>query len=452
MSKVKVIFVCQQCGHKAPKWLGRCPECGEYNSLVEEVERAEAGPKRPVLAEDRPLPITEVEAVQRPRIVTGNGELDRVLGGGIVVGSVCLIGGDPGIGKSTLILQTAQRVAAQGHKVLYVSSEESVMQTKLRADRLGALDANLFVVSETNLDLIRRYLEETRPGLAVVDSIQMIYRPEIPSAPGSVAQVRECASDLAYIAKRNGISLFIVGHVTKDGSIAGPRTLEHLVDAVFYFEGDRFQAFRVLRGVKNRFGSTNEIGIFEMISSGLSEVANPSELFMSHDRKDRVGSVVVPAVVGTRTILVEVQALTSRTAYPAPTRRASGVDFNRAVLIAAVLSRRIELDLGGSDIYVNAVGGVEIEEPAADLGIAMAVASSFRNRAVHPRVCAFGEVGLAAEIRGTTQAGTRVLEAKRLGFEKAIVPADNLKAIEAEGIQVVAVRTLREALEEAQIF
>ncbi|MBI2900873.1 MAG: DNA repair protein RadA [Planctomycetes bacterium] len=452
MAKVKVAYVCQHCGHKEPKWAGKCDGCGEFNSLVEEVERAEAGPRRPVIADDRPVPITDVESIERPRIQTGIGELDRVLGGGIVVGSVGLVGGDPGIGKSTLILQICSRIAAAGRKVLYVSSEESVMQTKMRADRLGAVHENLLVVSETNLDLIRKFLEELKPALTVVDSIQMIYRPEIPSAPGSVAQVRECAADLTYIAKRNGISLLIVSHVTKDGSIAGPKTLEHLVDAVFYFEGDRFQTFRVLRGVKNRFGSTNEIGVFEMLSSGLREVANPSELFMSHDRTDRVGSVVVPTYVGTRTLLVEIQALTSRTAYPAPTRRASGVDFNRSVLMTAVLSRRIEMDLGGSDIYVNAVGGVEIEEPAADLGIAVAIASSFRNRAVHPRTCAFGEVGLAAEIRGTTQAGQRVAEAKRLGFERAIVPADNLRAIEADGIQVVPVRTLREALEEAEVM
>ncbi len=452
MARLKISFVCQQCGHKAPKWLGKCPQCGEFNTLVEEVERLDAGPARPVLSDDGPIPITEVEAIERPRIQTGIGELDRVLGGGIVIGSVGLIGGDPGIGKSTLILQVCRQIAERGHKVLYVSSEESVMQTKMRADRLGAVVPNLLVVSETNLEVIRRFLEEIRPALVIVDSIQMIYRSEIPSAPGSVAQVRECASDLTYVAKRNGISLFIVSHVTKDGSIAGPKTLEHLVDAVFYFEGDRFQAFRVLRAAKNRFGSTNEIGIFEMRSSGLTEVSNPSELFMSHDRKDRVGSVVVPCEVGTRTLLVEIQALTSRTTYPAPTRRASGVDFNRMALLCAVLSRRIELELGGADVYVNAVGGVEIEEPAADLGIAIAIASSFRNRAVPPRLCAFGEIGLAAEIRGTTQAGSRVAEAKRLGIEKAIVPADNVKGIEVEGIQILPVRTLREALEEAEVL
>ncbi|MBI4565342.1 MAG: DNA repair protein RadA, partial [Planctomycetes bacterium] len=313
MAKAKSVHVCQQCGAKSSKWVGRCPECGEYNTMVEEMERPVDRPSRHVLSEERPVAISAVTATERPRLAVGIGELDRVLGGGVVVGSVSLFGGDPGIGKSTLILQICQRVASQGRRVLYVSSEESVVQTKLRADRLGVGSEHLYVVSETNVDVIRRYLEESRPELAVIDSIQMIYKSELPGAPGTVGQVRECAAALTYLAKRLGISLFIVGHVTKDGAIAGPRTLEHLVDAVFYFEGDRFQAFRVLRGVKNRFGSTNEIGIFEMRLEGLVEVSNPSELFMSHDRKGREGSVVVPIVVGSRTLLVEIQALLNRT-------------------------------------------------------------------------------------------------------------------------------------------
>ncbi|HVR84882.1 MAG TPA: DNA repair protein RadA, partial [Planctomycetota bacterium] len=280
MAKTKVEFVCQSCGARAPKWVGKCGECGEFNTLVEEIARPEENARRPVLSEEKPVSITEVQPVDRPRMVVGIGEFDRVLGGGIVLGSVALIGGDPGIGKSTLILQVCQKVAGQGHPVLYVSSEESVIQTKLRADRLGVNSPSLFIVSETNLNVIRKYLEEERPKLAVIDSIQMIYRPEIPSAPGTVSQVRECSAELTFLAKRLGISLFIVGHVTKEGSIAGPRTLEHVVDAVFYFEGDRFQTFRLLRGVKNRFGSTNEIGIFEMVGNGLAEVSNPSELFM----------------------------------------------------------------------------------------------------------------------------------------------------------------------------
>jgi DNA repair protein RadA/Sms len=453
MARVKVAFVCQQCGYKAPKWLGKCPECGEFNTLVEEIQRADAGVARPVLSDDRPVPIVDVRPQEHPRIASGVGEFDRVLGGGIVIGSVSLIGGDPGIGKSTIILQVCQRIAAQGKRVLYVSSEESVMQTKLRADRLGVNSPNLLVVSETNLELIRGFLEELKPALAIIDSIQMIYKPEIPSAPGTVSQVRESAAELTFVAKRNGIALFIVGHVTKDGAIAGPKTLEHLVDAVFYFEGDRFQTFRVLRGVKNRYGSTNEIGVFEMLSTGLNEVANPSELFMSHDRKGRIGSVVVPSFIGSRTLLVEVQALTSRTPTPAPSRRVSGVDFNRAVLSIAVLARRCGFDLGGQDVFVNAVGGVEIEEPAADLGIAVAIASSFRNREVDPRTCVFGEVGLSGEIRGTTQAAQRVVEARRLGFERAILSADNRKAVgEVEGIRVVPVSSVQEALEETQVI
>jgi len=453
MTKLKTSYACQQCGAKAPKWVGRCPECGEYNSMVEEVERPPDRPARHVLSEERPIPITEVAASERPRIAVGIGELDRVFGGGIVTGSVALIGGDPGIGKSTLILQVCQRVAAQGLKVLYVSSEESVMQTKLRADRLGVGSENLFVVSETNLDVIRRYLEEVKPALAVVDSIQMIYKQDLPGAPGTVGQVRECAAELTYFAKRGGVSLFIVGHVTKDGAIAGPRTLEHLVDAVFYFEGDRFQAFRVLRGVKNRFGSTNEIGIFEMRGSGLAEVANPSELFMSADRKGREGSVVVPSIVGSRTLLVEIQSLLNRTVVGFPARRVSGVDLNRVQLILAVIERRGGLAVGAQDVFVNAVGGVEIDEPAADLGIAVAVASSFRSRAVPTRTCIFGEVGLAGEIRGVAQAGQRVIEASRLGFERAIVPADSARAIEApDGFDVAPVKNLREALEAAEVM
>lgn len=453
MAKTKVVHVCQQCGYKSLKWLGRCPECNEYNTLVEEVERPESGARRPVLSDDRPVPITEVRPADRERFVVGLPELDRVLGGGIVVGSVSLIGGDPGIGKSTLILQMCQKVAAQGHRVLYVSSEESIMQTKLRADRLEVASPNLYIVSETNLDMIRRFFEELKPALAIVDSIQMIYKPEIPSAPGSVGQVRECAAELTYAAKRSATALFIVGHVTKDGTIAGPRTLEHLVDAVFYFEGDRFQSFRVLRGVKNRFGSTNEIGIFEMLSSGLREILNPSELFMSQDRAGRQGSVVVPSFVGSRTLLVEMQALTTRTAYGVPTRRVTGFDLNRVAILVAVLERRCGLSLGGQDVFVNAVGGVQIEEPAADLGVATAIASSFRARAVDPKVFVVGEVGLSGEVRGVTQPSARVIEGRRLGFERAVIPHDNLRGIDRpEGLDVVPVRNLREALEATGVF
>src|SRR5437773_299783 len=452
MAKAKVEFVCQQCGARAPKWLGRCAECGEFNTLVEEAVRPEESARRPLLSEERPQPITEVQPVDRPRLVVGIGEFDRVLGGGIVIGSVALIGGDPGIGKSTLILQVCQKIAAQGHPVLYISSEESIIQTKLRAERLGVNSPNLFIVSETNLSLIRKYLEELRPKLAVVDSIQMIYRPEMPSAPGTVSQVRECSAELTFLAKRLGTSLFIVGHVTKDGSIAGPRTLEHVVDAVFYFEGDRFQTFRLLRGVKNRFGSTNEIGIFEMVTTGLAEVANPSELFLSRDHGAREGCVVSPSFIGSRTLLIEIQALTTPSVAEMPSRRVSGVDRDRMMLVLAVLARRCGFATAKEDVFVNAVGGVYVDEPAADLGIATALASSLLDRPVADRTVVFGEVGLTGEVRGVTQAAARAAEAKRLGFVRAIVPRDNVRSIgDAGDLKVIPVSNLDEAFVEAQI-
>jgi DNA repair protein RadA/Sms len=451
MAKTKVEFVCQSCGARSPKWLGKCDECSEFNTLVEEVARPDESARRPVLSEERPIPITEVQQVDRPRMVVGIGEFDRVLGGGIVMGSVALIGGDPGIGKSTLILQVCQRIASLGHPVLYISSEESVIQTKIRADRLGVNSPNLFIVSETNLSVIRKYLEEARPKFAVVDSIQMIYRPEIPSAPGTVSQVRECSAELTFLAKRLGISLFIVGHVTKDGSIAGPRTLEHVVDAVFYFEGDRFQTFRLLRGVKNRFGSTNEIGIFEMQGAGLAEVSNPSELFLARGPGSREGCVVTPSFIGSRTLLIELQALTTPSAHPEMvSRRVSGVDRDRMMLVLAVLSRRCGFSTALDDVFVNAVGGVHIDEPAADLGIATALASSISDRPVAEKTVVFGEIGLTGEVRGVTQALARVAEAKRLGFARAIVPKDNVKAIgKGDGIEVLAVDTLDEAFMKA---
>jgi DNA repair protein RadA/Sms len=433
--------------------MGKCPDCGEFNTLVEELARPEESARRPVLSEDKPVPITDVQPAERPRLQVGIGEFDRVLGGGVVLGSVSLIGGDPGIGKSTLILQVCQRLAAAGRRVLYVSSEESVMQVKLRADRLGVGSPNLFVVSETNVAVIRKYLEDLKPDFAVVDSIQMIYRPELPSAPGTVAQVRECSADLTFLAKRAGISLFIVGHVTKDGAIAGPRTLEHVVDAVFYFEGDRYQTFRLLRGVKNRFGSTNEIGIFEMAGAGLAEVADPSALFLAREHASREGCIVTPSLIGSRTLLVEIQALTSDAGNPEMvSRRVSGVDRDRLMLLLAVLGRRYRFRTSDQDVFLNAVGGVRIEEPAADLAIACALASSFNDRPASERTAVFGEVGLTGEVRGVPQGAARVAEAARLGFERAIVPRDSERSIgDAQGIDVVPVGDLEEAFVQAGI-
>ena len=452
--KTKSVYVCQSCGHKAPRWVGKCPECGEFNTLVEEIARDEDVVSRPILGDDRPIPITDVKPADRPRMQVGIGEFDRVLGGGLVIGSVALVGGDPGIGKSTLLLQACQQIAAQGHKVLYASSEESVMQTKLRADRLGASSPNLFVVSETNLSILKRYLEEMKPALAVVDSIQMIYRPEIPSAPGTVGQVRECASELTFTAKRHGISLMIVGHVTKDGSIAGPRTLEHIVDAVFYFEGDRFQSFRILRGVKNRFGSTNEIGIFEMRGAGLAEVPNPGEIFMSEDRERRSGSCIVPSLIGSRTLLVEVQALTQKAGENAITmRKVSGFDANRLAIILAVIARRLGVPVFQEHVFVNVVGGVVIEEPAADLALAAALVSASKDKAADPKCVLLGELGLGGEVRGVTQSSMRVVEAQRLGFNRAILPKHNMKGMDGiEGIELVPVSNLREAIDAAGIY
>jgi DNA repair protein RadA/Sms len=453
VAKAKVEYVCQQCGSRAPKWLGKCPECGEFNTFVEEFARPQDGARRPLLSLEGPVPLRDVQPTQGPRLGVGLGEFDRVLGGGLVPGSVLLIGGDPGIGKSTLILQVCQGVASQGRKVLYVSSEESVMQTKLRADRLGVGSEHLWVVSETNVHQIRKYIEDQKPALAVVDSIQMIYRPEIPGAPGTVGQVRECAAELTTLAKRAGVSLFIVGHVTKDGSIAGPRTLEHMVDGVFYFEGDRFQTFRILRGVKNRFGSTNEIGIFEMADRGLAEVSNPSELFLAHGTHAREGSVVTPSLIGSRTLLIEIQALTTPSSHPENTaRRTSGVDRDRMQLLLAVLARRCGFGTAKEDVFVNAVGGVHIDEPAADLAVATALASSLLDRAVAERTVVFGEVGLSGEVRGVTQAQTRAQEARRLGFARAIVPRDNLKSIGAlDGLRILGVSNLDEAFVEGHL-
>ncbi len=439
-------YVCQACGHTSPKWLGRCPGCGEWNTLTEEVVRAAPRTGRSPVAAAEPVSVAAGDLAQETRTPSGLAEFDRVLGGGLVAGSVVLVGGDPGVGKSTLLTLIAHRLAQMGRPVLYVTAEESVRQTRLRAERLGALAPTLLLLAETDLDAIAETVRRMRPAALVVDSIQTVYRSDVASAPGSVAQVRECAALLVRLAKDEGVATFLVGHVTKEGALAGPRVLEHLVDTVLYVEGDRHHTYRVLRATKNRFGPTNEIGVFEMTPAGLVEVPNPSAAFLSERPAGTPGSAVVCAMEGTRPILVEVQALVTPTHFGMPRRTASGVDYNRVVLLLAVLERRAGLRLVDQDVYVSAAGGLTVEEPAADLGIALAIASSLRDRAVDPRTVLIGEVGLAGEVRTVPQLARRVAEAARLGFARVVVPA-RAAADLAVGLDVIGVRDLGEALE-----
>jgi DNA repair protein RadA/Sms len=444
MDRTRVRYVCQQCGHESPKWLGRCPSCGEWNSLVEEVEAPRAQPARRAQAAE-PVSVAEVAVATESRVATGSAEFDRILGGGVVAGSVVLVGGDPGIGKSTLLLQMGERVARGGGRVLYVSAEESLRQTKLRAERLGASAPSLFLLAENDLDTIVETAVRVHPSVLVIDSIQTIFRNDVTSAPGSVAQVRECTGALVRMAKEHGIATFIVGHVTKEGTLAGPRVLEHLVDTVVSFEGDRHHAYRILRATKNRFGSTNEIGVFEMAGAGLVEVPNPSAAFLSERPEAAPGSAVVCAIEGTRPLLVEVQALVSPTHFGMPRRTAAGVDYNRLLVLLAVLERRAGLQLASQDVYASVAGGVGVDEPAADLGIAVAVASSLRNRPVDARAVVIGEVGLAGEVRGVPQLGKRLSEAARLGFSRAIVPRSVHEGA-PQGIEITVVDDLATAL------
>jgi len=446
MPKDKIIFACQNCGYQAPRWLGRCPECGGWNTLVEERFLPTKG-RMADLPKGRPQTIHEIDSIEGDRILTGIGELDRVLGGGIVSGSVILIGGDPGIGKSTLLLQALEGMGGIG-KVLYVSGEESPKQIKLRGLRIGVSSDDLIILSETSLDTIIEIADEIRPRVLVIDSIQTIFTPELPSAPGSIGQVRESAGRLMFYAKKTGIPIFLVGHVTKDGSIAGPRVLEHIVDTVLYFEGEKGHAFRILRAVKNRFGSTNEIGVFEMKDSGLAEVKNPSEIFLAERPMAVTGSVVVSSMEGTRPIMVELQALVSSTNLGVPRRTTIGVDYNKVSLLLAVLEKRAGMHLMGQDVFVNVVGGIRIDEPAVDLGIVAAVASSFKEAPIDPRTFVFGEVGLAGEIRAIGQAEARIKEGAKLGFKRGIIPTNNAKKIgDIGGIEVIGVSSLDEALE-----
>ncbi|MCC6313069.1 MAG: DNA repair protein RadA [Thermomicrobiales bacterium] len=448
MAKPRTSFVCQQCGVSSPAYLGRCPGCNAWNTMVETLEerRTGGGPARRRMTA-RAQPLTALGAAQAGRLPVPLIELDRVLGGGLVAGSLVLIGGDPGIGKSTLVLQTADALAGVAGTVLYVSAEESAQQIKLRADRLGIANDALWVLSETNLDDVLAAAEEHRPGLLIVDSIQTVAVDEIGSAAGSVSQVRECTARLMEWAKPRDIPVMIVGHVTKEGTIAGPRVLEHMVDAVLYLEGDRHHQYRILRAVKNRFGSTDEIGVFEMADGGLREVRNPSEAFLEERDGSAAGSTVAVTVEGTRPILVEVQALTTATAFGMPRRSANGFDNNRLQLLVAVLQKRVGLGLGGQDIYANVVGGLRISEPAADLSVALAVASSFKDRPVGPGTVAVGEIGLSGELRSVGQIERRLQEARRLGFTRAIVPAPARVGTSGVGLELLPAASVAEAIE-----
>ena len=448
--KTKTIFSCQNCGYQSPKWLGRCPDCSSWNSFVEEEStEPRAAKQREALYKDEPILLKDISLKESERLKTGILELDRVLGGGIVPGSVILIGGDPGIGKSTISLQISNEITKSGHTVFYVSGEESVQQTKLRANRLGAQgEKNFYIVNQTDLSFITAHIKKIKPKVVIIDSIQVIFEPSISSSPGSISQVRECAGILTQLAKTTDTTIFIIGHVTKEGTIAGPRVLEHIVDTVLYFEGDRFSSYRILRAVKNRFGSTNEIGVFEMGSSGLKEVGNPSEIFLSEKPKEASGSVVVSILEGSRPLLVEIQALVSHSGFGYARRRAQGFDYNRLSLLVAVLEKRVGLHLEAEDIFVNIAGGIKVEDPACDLGIMVSIASSFQNKNVDSRTVVLGEVGLAGEVRSISQAILRINEAEKLGFKQCVLPKANMKGLDykACGMELFPVSTLKEAL------
>jgi DNA repair protein RadA/Sms len=450
--KTRSVFSCSSCGYQSPKWLGRCPDCNSWNSFSEEdYTPVSSGAKERVsLYKDGPVLLKDVVAKDQDRLKTNILELDRVLGGGIVQGSVILIGGDPGVGKSTISLQVSNHLTKQGIGVLYVSGEESVAQTKLRAKRLGESGSdNLYIVNQTDLSLIIEYIRKLKPQVVVIDSIQVIFDPGISSSPGSVSQVRECAGALTQLAKTTGTSIFIIGHVTKEGTLAGPRVLEHIVDTVLYFEGDRFALYRILRAVKNRFGSTNEIGVFEMAPVGLVEVKNPSEIFLSERPSNVSGTIVTSILEGTRPLLVEIQSLVSRSSFGYARRRAQGFDFNRLSLLVAVLEKRMGLALEVEDIFVNVTGGIKIEDPAADLAVCAVIASSFRDQLVLPKAVVLGEVGLSGEIRSISSVLTRINEAEKLGFQHCILPKNSIKNLKFKksDMEIIAVSTLKEALD-----
>lgn len=443
----KSVFFCQNCGHEENKWLGQCPVCKEWNTFVEEkIAPVKAGSVK-VIKETEVVALSSVTTDDDERILTGIAELDRVLGGGIVPGSLVLVGGDPGIGKSTLLLQVCQRLAAMRKNVLYISGEESLKQIKMRANRMGEFSDSLYLLCETNLEIVRGVIETQKPDMVVIDSIQTMYDETVTSAPGSVSQVRESTNIFMQLAKGLGISIFIVGHVTKEGTVAGPRVLEHMVDTVLYFEGDRHASYRILRGVKNRFGSTNEIGVFEMQEKGLEEVKNPSEFMLNGRPENSSGSVVVCAVEGTRPMLMEIQALVCRSNFGMPRRTAAGLDYNRVNLLMAVLEKRMGLPLSSYDAYVNIAGGIRMNEPASDLGIVMAIASSYKNKPIAENTIMFGEVGLSGEVRAVAMPEQRVAEAKKLGFKTCIIPEVNVKSVgNVEGIEIIGIKTVNHAM------
>ncbi|MCR5778676.1 MAG: DNA repair protein RadA [Lachnospiraceae bacterium] len=452
--KKKTAFFCQSCGYESSKWMGQCPACHKWNTMVEETVTKSSGSTNDRIKNSidatrvRPATLASIEMVSEDKITSGIGELDRVLGGGIVKGSMLLVGGDPGIGKSTLLLQVCRNVSGAGHEILYVSGEESLKQIKMRAVRLGDFTDNLKLLSETNLDTITDIIINTKPEMVVIDSIQTMFNETIQGAPGSVAQVRETTGVLLKIAKTLGISIFIIGHVTKEGAVAGPRVLEHMVDTVLYFEGDTKGAYRILRGVKNRFGSTDEIGVFEMNEQGLREVKNPSEFMLSGRPENASGSVVTCCMEGSRPLLVEIQALVCDTNFGFPRRQATGTDYNRVNLLMAVLEKRVGMRLSNSDAYVNIAGGMKINEPSLDLGIVMAVASSFRNRPIDESMICFGEVGLSGEVRAVSQVAQRVSEAERLGFKTVVLPEASLSSVKAsDKIKLIGVKNLVDAME-----
>lgn len=444
----KSVFFCQNCGHEENKWLGQCPMCKEWNTFVEEPVSFSKSASAKQIKDVEVVALKHVETDQEERIKTKIEELDRVLGGGIVPGSLLLVGGDPGIGKSTLLLQVCQRLCEDKHQVLYISGEESLKQIKLRANRMGEFTEDLLLLCETNLEIVKNVIQKRKPEVVIIDSIQTMYSEEVASAPGSVSQVRESTNVFMQLAKGLGISIFIVGHVTKEGTVAGPRVLEHMVDTVLYFEGDRHASYRILRGVKNRFGSTNEIGVFEMRQNGLVEVENPSEFMLNGKPENASGSVVACSMEGTRPILIEIQALVCSSNFGVPRRTAAGTDYNRVNLLMAVLEKRVGIHLSNYDAYVNIAGGIKMNEPAVDLGIVMAVVSSYKNQPIDEKTIVFGEVGLSGEVRAVNMPEQRVVEAKKLGFTTCIMPEVSREVVKnIKGIKIIGVKTINEALQ-----